>query len=471
MIKRAIIFIVWAVFLSLSSVAQEAAIVLGKKELPITEYFTVGLKVRGKFPVPVTTANFPEITGFKKSNLFSRLYQVKTDTTTYNEEIITQNYAPLQEGKIPIKPFSIKIGTKTFTSKAFIVTILPEPILTANPANPAEPAQTSQELKPDDIKSYLSLETNKNKVYEGEGLELHLYFYLASSEQGLLNFYQFNRQFVQLSKNLKQDNVWEDLRAVNEEKPDTLKINNQEFIRFKLYQSTLYPLGTKPLQFPTLTLNMQARAKDQQYATPSKAEQIISFFSKPKKVIVKPLPSHPNKNEIAVGEFQMQEGINKSVFETDKSFVYTFVITGKGNFSSVTMPEAYNLQGLEVFAPIINQSSTNLRNGIVNRKEFKFTILPKAAGRYNLGSIFKFPFFNVATGTYDTLRSELTLNVKGASESVFKANPESTDDFYKLIAEEKNELVSLHSFDQIKLYTNVVVLFLLCVSLFLFFKK
>ncbi len=104
-------------------------------------------------------------------------------------------------------------------------------------------------------------------------------------------------------------------------------------------------------------------------------------------------------------------------------------------------------------------------------KTFRYNMLARQPGQYNLGNLFWLVYFNPMAARYDTLRSGLTITIKGNEVAQNTFQPENSDPFYKLIREEDNNLVSLNQFNEIKLYTNVVILFLLCVSLFLFFKK
>jgi hypothetical protein len=81
-------------------------------------------------------------------------------------------------------------------------------------------------------------------------------------------------------------------------------------------------------------------------------------------------------------------------------------------------------------------------------------------------------FFNPTTAAYDTLRPSLQVQVTGARTNA--AAPVLTRDlgfFYNIIENEDNTLVDMHSFDEIKRYTNIILLVLLAVSAFVFLKK
>jgi hypothetical protein len=172
-----------------------------------------------------------------------------------------------------------------------------------------------------------------------------------------------------------------------------------------------------------------------------------------------------------VGRFRLQEGISQTQFLTNKSFSYSFDVTGIGNFSAVMMPEKLTYSGLEIFPPAIQQRSQKINGQLSGFKRFSYTLLATRPTSLNLGQVFRLVYFDPEIGVYDTLQSELTIRVNGPEEKAVAPVPEETDPFYKLISKEQNTLVSLGAFEEVKLYTNLIILLLICVSLYLFIKK
>ena len=451
--------------------AQEARIIVGNTRVPITEYFTISVKLQNE---PISEiGDFPEIEGFQKSNRpKSRARITKAGKTTI-EETITQNYAALKEGTYVLKPFTIKINGKELESKGASIIIHSE-VIKDNPVIPAPPVTPPLAIgkTPEKSKSvsFLSLETNKSQIYVGEGLRVQLFFYLAIAEQGLLDFYQFSDQLPPLIKKIKPSQVWEESTELGEVKSDTLLVKGKTYIRFKLYESIYYPLTTEPLLLPSLSLSMVQRPKDQTYTLAPTQQEVVPFISRAKTIQVKALPPHPLRETIAVGQFQLQEGINQTVFNLNKSFSYTFDITGSGNLTALQLPDTLALTGLEIFPPQVQQFRNKI-DGRAGRKTFKYTLLARQPGKYNFSKSFYIPFFNPVSGKYDTLRSALSVQVLGAPKDQKTLKPEEADSFYKLIQTSDNELQDINQMEEIKLYTNLVILLLICASLFIFLKK
>lgn len=448
---------------------QEVFVELGPSRLPITEYFTISLKLRGVSPK--TIGDFPEIEGFQKSNRTITKARITASNKTFIEQTITQNYAALKEGNFVLKPFSIEVNGESISSRGKTIRVDPEPApeeaLVLKP-QATIPLAIAKEQLSKSSDSYLALEADRQQVWVGEGVTLRLFFYVASEDQGHLDFYDFANQFNKISSALSQINVWEEDFEVNSTRPDTLVIQDKTFLRFPLAERIYYPLGAKDLHFPALSLNMVLWPKDQGFAAGNSVRSLVSFKSKPLQIKVRALPPQPGLEAVQVGNYRLREGISQTTFETGKSFVYFFTVTGSGNFNALLMPEGPQVPGLDVFPPAVQFKPEGSGKG---SKTFRYTLVARKAGKYELGKWFALPFFNPATGRYDTLRSELQIRVTGTRDLPVSTRPEETHPFYKLIYTESNTLTGLNKSEEIKLYTNLVILFLICASLYLFYKK
>jgi len=456
---------------ALNGVAQEIKIELGKTLLPITEYFTISVKLQNESIK--TISDFPEIEGFQKSNRPRTRARITVAGKTTVEETITQNYAALKEGSYILKPFTLKVNGKVVASKGATLTIQPEmqnggPVIPPIKENPAITTGKNQGIRKSE--SFLALETNKGRVYVGEGFQVQLFFYLSAAEQGLLDFYNFGEQLPDLIKKIKPRNVWEESSENREVKTDTLLVKGKSYIRFKIYESVYYPLSPELLRIPAVALTMLKRPQDLNYALAPPPPEIIPFVSDFKNVTVVALPPHPLRETVAVGQFQLRESISQTLFTVNKNFTYSFDVTGSGNLTALNMPDTITAPGLDIYPPQIEQYWNKI-NPRAGRKSFKYTLLPREPGTYKLGTYFFLPFFNPVTGRYDTLRSNLSVRVRGGANPGKALQPEEADTFYRLIQSADNDLHDINQLEEIKLYTNLVILLLICASLFIFFRK
>jgi len=468
-----LVAVVLAITNSSVAYAQQVTIQLGKNKLPINEYFTISIKLRNQ---PLQNyGDFPDIEGFKKSSRSNTTSQIGIGAKTIIEQTITQNYAAYKEGKFTLKPFSIIVNGKNIAGAGTVITIEPMPeesgVLTPE-VKPEVPTVKPLELPPFKSKSFLSIETDKNEIYVGEGVYVRLAFYLAEAEQDQLQFYNFSQQFPELLKQLKQKNAWEE--AQNDEgeiKPDTIQIRQENYLKFTLYKRLFYPLNTNALVFNEVTLQMSQHSPTESFADVNQPNRIVSFTTRPKTVKVKSLPPHPLRDQVPVGQFVLQEGINQTSFKTGQTFAYRFNVIGEGNLGTLLPPATPVVTGLEIYPPEIKLNLNKTADKMTGTKSFRYNLLAKTPGQYNLRPVFSLVYFNPATQAYDTLQSALVVQVKGAANKLTGLNPEETDPFYRLIRTEENKLVDLNQFNAIKLYTNVVILFLICVSIILFLKS
>jgi hypothetical protein len=449
---------------------QEVQVELGASRLPITEYFTISVKLRG---IPhKSVSDFPEIEGFQKSNRTITRARITAGQKTFIEETITQNYAALEEGTFVLKPFTIQVNGKNVTSRGKTIRIDPVPPA-EEPGMKITPPIAVAPLKEqvlENSNSFLALEVDRQQVWVGEGAPVHLFFYVATEDQGFLDFHDFANQYQSIVKALKQTNVWEESFEVNSTLPDTLVLAEKSYLRFRLAESIYYPLGDRDLNFPAVSLTMIQWPKDQGFAGGRQAQSLVTFQSKPVRIAVRELPAQAGRETVQVGDYRFHEAINRTGLRTGRSFTYAFTVTGTGNLNALTLPEVIQAPGLDIFPPAIDYQPDENRKGS-GSKVFRYTIIAREPGRYELGKWFWIPFFNPATSRYDTLRSKLTLRIAGPRDLPASTQPEETDPFYKLIHTESNALTGINQFEEIKLYTNLVILLLICASLYLFYKK
>jgi hypothetical protein len=461
--------------------AQQVRIEPGKSPVPIDEYFTISVTLENQ--ILKTIGKFPELEGFQKSNRFT-----STTTNIVNGQIstaqtVTQNYAPLKEGEFQIKPFSIEVNGKLAEFKGGTVKVVPAQAQ-PTPGKQLPPVQGFGLLddlfgpqKPREFidkqeDAFLIFSPNKTKVYVGEGLHVDLSFYVANADRNLLDFYDLNNQFSAILKKLKPGSVWEEVFDLGSIEPEVVTIEKKEYLRFKLYEAVYFPINTETLLFPSVGLQMikYKVAKTPVLFGDDRQATYKSYYTAPKIVEVQPLPSHPLRESVPVGNYKLNETTHRSKFTAGKSFNYLFEIEGEGNLAMLPTPEPETMPGLEISGPDVRQNIIRQHGRVYGQKGYRFFATPKNPGIYDLGKVFSFIYFNPATAVYDTLRSNLKINVTGEADNDATIQSKEMGEFYERIPEESNTLVSLNRYSEVKLYTNLVVILLLLVSIYLIYK-
>ncbi|WP_276497835.1 BatD family protein [Pontibacter litorisediminis] len=473
--------IILCLMLFAPALAQQVAIELGKSSLPLNQYYTISLRLQNQQLQEYTP--FPEIEGFKKSNRYSSTKTIITGGNTTTILTITQNYAALDEGTYTLKPFNMKVNGQTLESEGVTITVTEmqaEVPQDANlPPDMVVPEEEQQQVEQEaefiekDDNAFLTLYTNKDEVFVGEGVNVVLYFYLAEQDQRLLDFYDFANQMNGILRQLKQSHVWEETFDFTEITPEQVTVQGEPYLRFRLYEAVLYPITAKQLSFPQLKLQMikYKVAKHPTLLTQDRQEGYKTFYSRPREVQVKELPPHPLRDVVPVGDYRLQERLSQEVVPVNKTFTYVFQVDGTGNLSAIMPPSPEAPPGLDFFPPDVHQDVTRRAGTVMGSKRFSFTLIGREAGTYDMGRKLEWVYFNPITAAYDTLRPSLRVQVTGVPDSDAQVMSRDLGSFYKIIQNEDNSLVSVHLLDQIKRYTNVILLVLLAVSTFVFIKR
>ncbi|QJX46019.1 hypothetical protein HMJ29_03325 [Hymenobacter taeanensis] len=451
----------------------EAEIVLGPAAFAISEYFTISFQLRGA-PLERYSA-FPEIEGFKKSGKSSTTTTRIVNGARSTELTITQRYAAYEEGEFQVKPFVMTINGLTVRSAGTKLKVGPQAaVVPVPPAGTTPPAiglldQLFGKPKPQNFvepkdEAFLALIPDKTRAYVGEGVHIGLYFYLTPQDQGILDFYNFADQLQNIIRLLRQRTVWEETFDEQEIVPENVQVGGKPFLRYRLYEAELYPLNAQPLTFPVVPLRMVKYrvAKKPEAGLDNRMEGYKTYFTAPINITVLPLPPHPLRDEVPVGDYRLRESISRTSFRTGQTFAYSFIVEGEGNLSALNMPPLTPLAGLEVYGPNIEQSTTRQSGRVGGRKSFQFRLVARRPGPLAFDSLFSLVVFNPTTARYDTLRSELHPLVQGPVREALQFRPDPTDPFYQqALREADNTPQKISVYQDVRRYANVLLLVLL----------
>ncbi|WP_303310357.1 BatD family protein [Hymenobacter sp. BT730] len=452
------------------------AIVLGPTAFPINEYFTIAFRLTGA-PLERYSA-FPDIEGFKKSGKSSTTTTRITNGQTTTELTITQRYAAFKEGEFVLKPFTLTINGLTARSAGASLKVLPQQAATAPPAGGVAPGiglldQLFGKPKPQDFveprdNAFLAVAPDKTSVYVGEGVNVGLYFYLTPTDQGLLNFYNFSSQLPGILRQLRQPTVWEEPFDEQEVLPEATVVGGKPYLRYRLYAAEYYPLTPRTLQLPAVALQMVKYkvAKKPEPGLDNRMEGLKTYFSLPRTIAVKPLPSHPRRDEAVVGSYRLLESIDRTNFLTGQAFTYTLRIEGEGNLTALQAPVPAPHPGLEIYGPEVQQETTRASGRVGGRKTFRYRLIARQPGTVPLDSLFSILTFDPVAARYVTLRPELHVVVSGAPRMLRTLSARTSDPYYEQrLFNYDNTLRPLHTPDFVRRYANLllVALFLLTV--------
>src|SRR6185437_6641100 len=89
-------------------------------------------------------------------------------------------------------------------------------------------------------------------------------------------------------------------------------------------------------------------------------------------VHVKPLPPHPLRDKLPVGEYRLREKADHTNLKTGKSCRYEFTIFGEGNINTITSPATKENSNLELYTPEITQTVYRKKYPLSGTKDFEY---------------------------------------------------------------------------------------------------
>jgi len=469
-----------AVFIitSLNLLAQDVSVKLGKSEVGLNEYFTISIQVQNDRLKQY--GEFPTIEGFVKRGTSSSTSTNIVNGRMSSTQSIIQNYQATGKGTFTLKPFTISINGKEVRSEGTTISV-GEPIRrqsrNAFGRDPFDDffgrKSAPAEFVDVEADAFAALSLDKNEVYVGEGFTATLAFYVAESNRAEMRFYDLSNQITEIVKKVKPSNCWEENFSIDQIVGDPITIGGRNYTQYKIYQTSYYPLTAQDIEFPSVGLKMikYKVAKNPSFFGRNRQEDYETFYSKSKTVKVRELPAHPLIDQVAVGNYRLDEELSIDSLETGQSFNYAFNVVGVGNISSVEAPAPLENKNFDFYTPDVRQNINRASGKVSGTKSFNFYGIPNEPGEYDLSDYFSWVFFNPTIDNYDTLISELTLKVTGESRENLSIASNDLGDFYDRIDGANNRLISLKDDYWINVVMNIFIVLILGTTVYLFFKK
>ena len=479
--KRVFFIVLGSLFICNTAplLGQQASVELGRNQIGSNEQFTITLKIQNERLRQY--GEFPQIPGFRQAGTSSSSSTNIVNGQISSSQSVTQTYLPNQEGTFQLAPFTLTVNEQTVNSPGTTITVGPPQQQNAQRGNPfGDPfddlfgQREPQEFVEVKDNAFLSLTTSEDEVYLGEGFTTTLAFYLAEDDQAMFQFpSDLGAQLTEILKKIKPSNAWEENFNIEQINGAPATINGRRYKQYKIYQATFYPLNLEPIEFPSVPLTMikYRVAKNPSFFGRRRQADNKTFTTQPKTVRVKELPPHPLKDAVAVGNYQLDESVSTQKVNTGSSFNYNFKVVGEGNVSAVDKPTVKPSEHFEVYPPSVEQNIVRRNGQVRGSKAFSYYIVPNEPGTYCLGDLFSWVYFNPTTAQYDTLTSDITLQVEGKSRKNEMISEQDVGSFYDKISRVDNTLASRHSDNWERLLANGLILSMLVLTAVVVFRR
>ena len=452
-----------------SAQAQNVEIELGPDEIGLNETFTI--KVTLSNDKIKSYDQFPDIPSFQKQGISQSSSMNLINGQMSSSNSIIQYYKPSRKGNFTLPSFDIIINGNAYSSQGKTITVGDAASSSASRAQDpfanffGRSATEEPEFVEVEDDAFFSLAVDKDEVYVGEGFNLNLAFYMSEANQAPFQFYEPGRQLDEILKKVKPSNVWEENYNITNIEPEQVTINGKRWTRYKVFEATFFPFSEGEIEIPRISWEMikYRVAKNPTFFGANRQEDFKTFISSAKTIKVKPLPPHPLKNEVSVGEYQIRENIKNIEVETGQGFDYNFGISGVGNINAIQPPRRLSGANLNTYDPNVRQQINRGYGRVSGIKEFNYYITINEAGDINLADHFEWIYFDPVRAVYDTLRPEAKIKVVGESKVNQALSSQRLGGLYDRIDVEDNRFLN----EQYKYYftTGINILLLAAVIL------
>lgn len=433
-------------------------------EIGINEPFVISVKITDIDPIPLIL--FPDnIKNFQKRESSRSSFTSKVGGKTVVTYTISQNYYPIKTGTFFTGPVEILVNKQVLRSEGTSVVV-------GKTASLEESADQMEAIDSEFAQeaitgAFLSVRVDKRKVYVEEGFNLRLSLLVSENNATEMDFFEVEKQLEKILKALKPANCWEENFGIQEIPSIPILIGGKAFTEYRIYQASFFPLNNQAIRIPAVTLTMRVMAKN---PSEEKTPSFLSFSSRPVSIQVQTLPAHPLRNQVLVGNFRLEEKISTTQLETGKSYRYDFKIIGDGNIKSIQEPTFTNKALFDIYPPDVEDNILRKKGQIAGGKTFRYQIIPKQNGQFDLSNSVFWVFFNPQKQKYDTLHSTLKLVITGKNIQNTQLAGETVESIYNGI---EHWDTTKFVFDYQKIIRNVanVLVVLMLISMFLIFRK
>ena len=434
-----------------------AAVTYSSPRLGLGEVFVVTVLVQNEKVKQVST--FPEIADFAKS------------TTTYAKDkknyIIKQYYKPRKRGAFELGNFSLTINQKTHFFKGI-------KLFVTNAKSTANTATIGPEVIYQEVKEHCELNVNcsKVKLYQTESSLITVSLTVYDDNKAELNFIDLKEQLKKISSIVKPSGVWsEDISSLKEITIDSsISKKNTTYL---LYRGYVSPIDTGLLSIPAISFRLLKYQVFKSTLEIKRKEEELLLSTRPFKMNIKPFPI-PMKadGQWCVGNFSLKEQLNTHQFFANKAFEITLNFSHLGLSGIIPEPIVIDNKNFNIFAPLVTEKMFQHKGNFIGSRSFQYTLVPKVAGTFNLADCFVWVYYNVATNSIDTLKPLTKITVLKGKESSPQANEtEEAKDWNELIHKSSNKVLHLKSDPMLKWVSNVLIILMLLITLYIILKK
>ena len=399
--------------------------------LPVIEFSATDFLIERPFTLSVIipqaesrpTIAFPDIPGLTKQGTSTSATRTEINGKEVISQVVTQTYAAIRPGVLKVAPFTLLINGQPVRSVGTTLTIraITPPV-----------SASALVAKVDRNSTLLVTAVSQPSVFVGEGVRISVAVYVAENYPYELHFDYLAPQVEAMARQLRPVNAWEENDNISELTPRHTTHNGRRYVQYTLYRSTFFPLSNqgmaaRTIQLPALHLTLtQSSIKPVATSTPHSVttSEPITLTSQPTTVSIRPLPPHPLREQVSVGQFRLVDVASQQRVVAGHSVQFDVRLEGRGHIAGIQAPTQVasdpgkQASDLAVFPPTMQEQIGRVDEQVSGYKRFRYFLIPKQKGLLALANRFSWVYFDPQTARYDTLRPQTVLSVTNPGDSL-----------------------------------------------------
>lgn len=458
------------IFLCFSGIAfgqfseNTATIEFGSKNLTLDQPFLISVVLRDAETRPPVI--FPEIKDLEKRSKSATSSVSTVDGKKVVIQTITQEYYATRPGNYLVPEFTLAVNNLRLHSDEVMVVFAKAGENDAGPVG--EENLSVPEVEDNGQSVFLSVQTDRKEVFIRQGFAVRISLYIAEDAPVEMEFYRFNEQLQTILKAMRPVNCWEENIGVEEIIKRKVTIRGRRYAEYNMYQARLFPITTEDILLPAVKLDMLVTENGG--AVNVEKKLVKGFHSKPIRIAVRQLPDHPLRDQVAVGQYSLRERLSSKLVYPGESVRYMFKVEGVGNIAAIPAPVIQASSSFDIYPPEVSQVVKRSYQSVVGEKTFDYFVVPRKDGEFPLGRYFQWIYFDVEQQAYDTLRSAVSLDVRGDDYKLANLSLTGSSGLYDNLEnlDSSREIIDFKKI--LKDLTNIVIVLLLITMIWVFRK-
>lgn len=407
-----IFFFCFACFLAYTGYAQRITAAWSDTLIHIYEPLLFSLSIENEELYRI--GKLPYLAGFREGERFTETITEQTDQGAVVQHTLVQYYYPTRTGTFRLPAFQLHVNDTIIQVAGQQLRVVPAPEYMSEPEwyglEQEDQVLAEASFNKQDIQLLLYL--SKDTVFVGEEFHLTLSLLVSKELRVAYEFPDINKQMLSLAKQLSPMQCWIEDFTIHQLYAREVVFRKKRYDAYTLFSASFFPSQPGSIHIPSAALHFKKLLE-----ADSSQLTWLSVYSDSAIVYVKPLPQHPLMKQVAVGVFFLDDKLYTDTdnLKTGEVIDYGIAIAGYGNLAALAAPQVIYTPDLEIYPGKWVQNIRRAGVRVFGTKLFRYRLLVRQAGSYELGRYFYFVYFNPQLGRYDTLRPRTQIKVEGAA--------------------------------------------------------